>query len=38
VTYKSEDVLPEDMAEPVKVVKGNSFRDIVSDDTWNCSV
>jgi hypothetical protein len=30
VTYKSEKVLPEDMEGPVKVVKGDSFKDIVS--------
>lgn len=30
--YKSEEVLPEDLAEPVKVVKGKSFQDIVSVD------
>jgi hypothetical protein len=32
VTYKSEEVLPEDLAEPVKVVRGNSFKDIVSHE------
>jgi hypothetical protein len=33
VTYESEEVLPEDMEGAVKVVKGKSFQDIVSDDT-----
>ena len=30
VTYKSEEVVPEDLQEPVKVVKGKSFEEIVS--------
>lgn len=41
VTYKSEEVLPEDLEQPVKVVKGKSFNDIVSGSSgvrvlWQC--